>query len=417
MPRLPTIGSDGDTWGDVLNDFLRVAHREDGSLKTTSQVINVKDYGATGNGTTDDTLAIRAAITAALNGPARRVYFPSGDYLVTGRLQLTVQTPIEICGNGWSSNILWAFDGHLFDWTSTVICRECTVKDLKITSSNIAKTTTNAAIACRGGVERSQFDHLLVTFTGAYKPGSGILFTGVSDSTTIRDCQFWYIKGTGIRIGHGSEIRIQGGRVIGDASRTDGSIGIHVTGNNGGVHVVSTDLIALQEGMRVDNSTGQGSNREIFLTHATLDSCGRGLAMKDTSYISMTGCWAASCNEDCIHVEAGLNGPLLSINGGSIFNAGALGGNASTGRNGITINSGSFTLNGVHFRNNLGRAIWVPNTNVKDYVINGCRVVDNGQGAKITGSNYILANNVFARNTTANELLGTNFLNNGNLVV
>lgn len=416
MPRLPNVGADGDAWGSLLNEFLLVSHRTDGALKTTFTAVNVKDFGAVGNGVADDTNAIRAAIAAALSGPVKTVYFPSGDYLVTGTLSINVQTSIEIAGAGWSTNILWAFNGHLFEWTSSVICRECTVRDLKITSSAVAKSTSSAAIRCSGGVERSQFEHILVTVSAAFKPGTGIHFQGTSDSTTICDCQFWLIKGTGIRIGQGSEIRVIGGRVIGDASRNDGSIGIRVTGNCGGVHVVSTDLIALAEGMRIDTSGVATSNREIFLTHATLDSCGRGLAIKDSSYVSMTGCWAASCDKENIHVEANLPSPLLQINGGSIFNAGVLGGDPATERNGITVNSGSFVLNGVSMRNNLGRAIWVPNSGVKDYTITGCRVVDNGQGAKLTGLNYLVSNNVFSRNAVANEFLGTNPLVNNNLV-
>jgi hypothetical protein len=39
-----------------------------------------------------------------------------------------------------------------------------------------------------------------------------------------------------------------------------------VTGNNGGVHVVDTDVIGLQEGIRLDNSNGKGSNREVFIS-------------------------------------------------------------------------------------------------------------------------------------------------------
>ncbi len=36
MSRLPTPGSDNGTWGDVLNDFLLVAHTSTGGLKTNS---------------------------------------------------------------------------------------------------------------------------------------------------------------------------------------------------------------------------------------------------------------------------------------------------------------------------------------------------------------------------------------------
>ena len=41
---------------------------------------NVKDYGAVGDGTTDDTNAINSAVTAAgINGT---VYFPPGTFLI-----------------------------------------------------------------------------------------------------------------------------------------------------------------------------------------------------------------------------------------------------------------------------------------------------------------------------------------------
>ncbi len=53
------------------------------SLKSLKVVV-VTDYGATGNGTTDDTAAIQAAIAAA--GPYSDVVFPSGTYLITSTL-------------------------------------------------------------------------------------------------------------------------------------------------------------------------------------------------------------------------------------------------------------------------------------------------------------------------------------------
>ena len=47
--------------------------------------INVLDYGATGNGTSDDTTAIQSAINAAMT-ISNSVYFPSGDYLISTEL-------------------------------------------------------------------------------------------------------------------------------------------------------------------------------------------------------------------------------------------------------------------------------------------------------------------------------------------
>jgi hypothetical protein len=50
-------------------------------VNANAGIRNVKNYGATGNGTTDDTTAIRSAITAAAAGGGV-VYFPAGTYLV-----------------------------------------------------------------------------------------------------------------------------------------------------------------------------------------------------------------------------------------------------------------------------------------------------------------------------------------------
>lgn len=46
------------------------------------QVFNVKDFGATGDGLTDDAAAIQAAVTACHNDGGGIVRFPVGDYLV-----------------------------------------------------------------------------------------------------------------------------------------------------------------------------------------------------------------------------------------------------------------------------------------------------------------------------------------------
>jgi hypothetical protein len=58
-------------------------------------VINVKDFGATGNGTTDDTAAIQAAITTAPAGAA--IYFPKGSYLAA---KILITKSITIFGDG-----------------------------------------------------------------------------------------------------------------------------------------------------------------------------------------------------------------------------------------------------------------------------------------------------------------------------
>ena len=82
--------------------------------------------------------------------------------------------------------------------------------------------------------------------------GSGIITRSVADTTTLDHCLMWGVSGTGLEIARGSEVRIFGARivgsnsvVVGDKSLKKESVGILLTGNNGGVHIVTTDIIAV----------------------------------------------------------------------------------------------------------------------------------------------------------------------------
>jgi polygalacturonase len=60
--------------------------------------LNVKDYGATGNGTTNDRTAIVNGISAALSA-GKTLYFPSGTYLVGSTITLSSNTRMMGAGD------------------------------------------------------------------------------------------------------------------------------------------------------------------------------------------------------------------------------------------------------------------------------------------------------------------------------
>jgi hypothetical protein len=71
--------------------------------------INVRSKGATGTGTTDDTVAVQAAITAAANAGGGVVYFPVGQYLCTPGATtpaLTVPSNVRLVGAGRKASVI-----------------------------------------------------------------------------------------------------------------------------------------------------------------------------------------------------------------------------------------------------------------------------------------------------------------------
>lgn len=79
-----------------------VATSSSAAVWTDPAEINAKRYGATGDGTTDDTAALRAAIAAAATSGVTSVYVPPGVYRTNGLLDM--QTGISLRGarsTGW----------------------------------------------------------------------------------------------------------------------------------------------------------------------------------------------------------------------------------------------------------------------------------------------------------------------------
>ena len=68
-----------------------------------AETVSVKDFGATGDGTTDDTAAIQAAITACQTSGSS-LHIPAGTYKTTSTLNITSQ--IVMFGDGSRSSII-----------------------------------------------------------------------------------------------------------------------------------------------------------------------------------------------------------------------------------------------------------------------------------------------------------------------
>ena len=113
IPMVPTQGATSQLWGEHgerwtsagrLPDFSHAGyHRGEKPLPTVPQAANVRDFGAMGDGVTDDTRAINAAIAAARPGA---IFLPAGRYLITDYVQIN-QAGTVLRGAGPDQTVLW----------------------------------------------------------------------------------------------------------------------------------------------------------------------------------------------------------------------------------------------------------------------------------------------------------------------
>jgi hypothetical protein len=99
------------------------------------QYVSVKDFGAVGNGVTDDTTAIQNAVNYAISNPVN-LYFPSGTYLLSARITGSSANKICLIGAGRRlTNLLWtatATNGGGIDITFTDFLYPPTVQGMTL---------------------------------------------------------------------------------------------------------------------------------------------------------------------------------------------------------------------------------------------------------------------------------------------
>lgn len=146
---------------------------------TFARGVSVVQFGAVGDGTTDDTAAFTAALAAA-----KHVYVPQGSYKITAAL--TTASGQKIWGAGKNSSVLLhAFNGHLFPNLASYT----TIEDLSIDGQGATFTgrcfdiTGTAAQQSITRVRAMNFDGEVVYF--ALSAGSGF---------TATDCLFYRVN-------------------------------------------------------------------------------------------------------------------------------------------------------------------------------------------------------------------------------
>jgi hypothetical protein len=115
---------------------------------------NVKQYGATGNGTTDDTAAIQAAINA-LSSTGGVVFLPQGTYKISSNLTMP-NANTSLIGAGGQATIIQPSSGFVGSQIILITADFCSVRELTIAFANTTYSSNPAAdgiriTGCRSG--------------------------------------------------------------------------------------------------------------------------------------------------------------------------------------------------------------------------------------------------------------------------
>lgn len=154
---------------------------------------NVKDttYGAKGDGATDDTSAIQAAITAANAGGGGVVFFPPGTYKTTSAL--TLSDKVNLLGSGCFASRIQLAHATANAITIPSLTDEIYIRDLGIAPS---QANSGSLITAAGGS--------LITISGCHigdtvnTNGKCVALTGGSPFAVIYGCLLEGGAGAGI---------------------------------------------------------------------------------------------------------------------------------------------------------------------------------------------------------------------------
>jgi len=263
------------TTGATLVGFKQtgstVARTVDVKLKET---VSVKDFGAIGDGVTDDTAAIQAAINSTTS---KEIYFPSGIYICTSTL--TVSNPITLVGESASSSILKFSGCNGIDITkSNLDTTSNIVRNLSITTTDSGLYTGLRFSTTRTDpwkIPKIIIEHVRVSGYSVSGESLNEWLTAVSltnaDQGYINELT---IKGkesaatsnylpatTGLYINESTTISVNALSVV--RVKT----GVYITGQSEGVMLTNSHAVAVYSGIVMEGLVDPANNHQIHNVH------------------------------------------------------------------------------------------------------------------------------------------------------
>jgi hypothetical protein len=299
---LDTLVNTSSAFNDST-DFLATGTTEPRNLVTRfADVVNVKDFGAVGDGVADDTAAIQAAITFITNANKKggKIEFPVGTYKITSTITLNYPMIFEGIGNSCVIAPNFA-SGDAFVLTSAVdLNRDDGVQFFNVHFKTSVVKTSGYYININGA---SYTSIKQCKFFNGY---DGIGITGTASANTrIKDCHFANNTNFNIDItavnstGQGSvDIVLEDLWIIGQSDSIQSAAGVRVT-SVGDLTLRHVSTVYCHNGLALVPPGGINRIQAMFVTESFFDSgSGYGIyAQGKIDLLSINQTWACTNKE------------------------------------------------------------------------------------------------------------------------
>lgn len=286
--------------GDLVKTLTQIAGEANPRLndlvRKANEVIHATDFGAKGDGVTDDTAAVQAALDAGLS-----VYFPPGTYLISDTLVLA------------TGHTLWADS----PFAVTIKLKDSTVADLSTESSLMAAIGKTDITVRHLGLDGNKANN------DTTNKGGGIAFNNC-DRVVVEGCFVTNIPRDGIVVraptGNNVDIRLVNNLITncGAASMTVGGEGIIVV--EGEFVVISGNICRgnLLRGIEIEILSTVIKN--FFVSNNICDGNARGIGINGAVQGAVVGNIVSDNTEFGIDIRASATA-RLTVTGNYITNS------------------------------------------------------------------------------------------------
>lgn len=238
MTRVPIIGNDSNIWGNVLNDYIK-----------KMPYFNVLAYDADPTGSSDSTVAVANAMSAANSAGGGTAFFPAGTFSCT----ITLCNKVHILGAGTEATIIKLPNGANADLVSANTgsidlsasfgsgsaggIHDWSIQDLTL-DGNKSNQSSGTSYCLRAYAYSYLLQNLYITngYTGGalLDWNGGDINTGPEVESVLSNVKIYDNNGAGLQFGGPHDTMFSKMHIM-----RNGTHGIHVAQNAAGVQFTS----------------------------------------------------------------------------------------------------------------------------------------------------------------------------------